>query len=153
MIRHQAHQTGSGRTALFSCCSLGPLRVLWGTRGGGHRLPSLLWQWTEHGNCLFNPTFKDTSGNDRRQLLEASNHVLWNRLPDPVEDLFNKGKAFQIYWLRSASVLGSEAWNTMNPMWKKENLCFSFRDLLQPNKCLLLTSLEITQRSLRSCLW
>lgn len=105
------------------------------------------------GNCLFNPTFKDTSGDHRHQLLEASNHVLWNRLPDPVEDLFNRGKALQIYWLRSASVLGSGAWNTMNPMWKKENLCFSFRDLLQPNKCLLLTSLEITQRSLRSCLW
>lgn len=47
LVGDQAHQTGSGRTALFSCCSLGPLRVLWGTRGGGHKLPSLLWQWTE----------------------------------------------------------------------------------------------------------
>lgn len=100
---HQAHQRGSGRTALFSCCSLRPLRVLWGTRDGGHKLPSLLWQWTELVTIY--PSFRYASGNHRHQLLEASNHVLWNRLLAPVEDLFNKGKALQIYWLGSASVL------------------------------------------------
>lgn len=100
-----------------SACSL--CENIW---GGGHKLPSLPWQWADLVNCLLHPSPKYTSNNHKHQLLKVCILqpclIPFYSLLYAMEDLLNVDRAPQSYWLWG--VLGCTAQDTMSCLFKQK---------------------------------